>query len=133
MNSGAGTSISLGHIHQKVGVYVLSHVRPFATLWTIACQAPPSMGLSLQEHWSGLPFPPPEDLPDPGAEPESPAKQSGFFLLSHVGSPRQLIGYLYRLFFTCFLFIPPNIIIIAVISIEGVLLLLLITKCSLTK
>ena len=41
--------------------------------WTVACQAPLSMGFSRQEHWSGLPFPTPGDLPDPGIEPGSPA------------------------------------------------------------
>ena len=48
---------------------VLSHfscVRLFVTLWTVARQAPLSMGFSRQEYWSGLPCPPPEDLPDPG-------------------------------------------------------------------
>ena len=44
----------------------LSRVRLVATLWTIAHQAPPSMGFSRQEHWSGLPLPSPGDLPDPG-------------------------------------------------------------------
>ena len=43
-----------------------SYVRLFATLWTLVCQAPLSMGFSRQEYWSGLPFPPPRDLPDPG-------------------------------------------------------------------
>ena len=43
----------------------------FATLWNIACQVPLSMGLSRQEYWSGLPWPPPGDLPDPGIEPTS--------------------------------------------------------------
>ena len=43
-----------------------SGVRLFATLWTVARQAPLSMGFSRQEHWSGLPCPPPKDLPDPG-------------------------------------------------------------------
>ena len=42
-----------------------------ATLWTIVRQAPLSMGFSRQEHWSGLPRPPPGDLPDPGIKPES--------------------------------------------------------------
>ena len=42
------------------------------TLCTEACQAPLSMGFPRQEYWSGLPFPPPGDLPDPGMEPESP-------------------------------------------------------------
>ena len=51
---------------------VLSRVRLFATPWTVARQAPLSMGFSRQEYWSGLPFPPPEDLPDPGIEPVSP-------------------------------------------------------------
>ena len=51
----------------------LSRVRLFATPQTVAYQAPPSMGFSRQEYWSGLPFPSPEDLPDPGIEPWSPA------------------------------------------------------------
>ena len=50
----------------------LSHVQLFATPWTVAYQAPPSMGFSKQEYWSGLPFPSPGDLPDPGIEPGSP-------------------------------------------------------------
>ena len=54
----------------------LSHVRLFATPWTIAHQAPPSMGFSRQEYWSGLPFPSPEDLPNPGIEPRSPELQA---------------------------------------------------------
>ena len=49
----------------------LSCVRLFATPWTVAYQAPPSMGLSRQEYWSGLPFPFPGDLPNPGIEPGS--------------------------------------------------------------
>ena len=46
------------------------------TLWTVACQAPLSMGFSRQEYWSGLPFPSPEDLPDSGIEPRYPALQA---------------------------------------------------------
>ena len=57
----------------------LSCVRLFATSWTVAHQAPPSMGFSRQEHWSGLPFPSPGDLPDPGIEPRSPALQADAF------------------------------------------------------
>ena len=49
-----------------------------ATPWTVACQAPLSMGFSRQEHWSGLPFPSPGDLPNPGIEPGSPALQADF-------------------------------------------------------
>ena len=52
---------------------MLSHVQLFVTLWTVAHQAPLSVGFSRQEYWSGLPFPPPEGLPDPGIEPVSPA------------------------------------------------------------
>ena len=51
----------------------LSRVRLSGTLWTVAQQAPPFMGFSRQEYWSGLPFPSPGDLPDPGIEPGSPA------------------------------------------------------------
>ena len=51
----------------------LSCVGIFETPWTVAHQAPPSMGFSRQEYWSGLPFPSPEDLPNPGMEPGSPA------------------------------------------------------------
>ena len=56
-----------------VEVKSLSRVRLFATLWMVACQAPPSMGFSRQEYWSGLPFPFPVDLPNPGIEPGPPA------------------------------------------------------------
>ena len=51
----------------------------FATLWTIVCQAPLSMRFPRQEYWSGLPFPSPGDLPNPGIEPVSPALAGGFF------------------------------------------------------
>ena len=54
----------------------LSCVRLFVTPWTIAYQASPSMGFSRQEYWSGLPFPSPGDLPDPGIEPRSPALEA---------------------------------------------------------
>ena len=59
-----------------VKVKLLSRVRLFGTLWTVARHAPLSMGFSGQEYWSGLPFPSPEDLPDPGIEPKSPALQA---------------------------------------------------------
>ena len=55
---------------------LLSRVRLFATPWTVAYQAPLSMGFSRQEYWSGLPFPSPGDLPDPGVKPGSPALQA---------------------------------------------------------
>ena len=59
-----------------------SHVQLFVTLWNIACQAPLSMGFFRQEYWSGLPFPPTGDLPQPGIEPEplmSPVLAGRFF------------------------------------------------------
>ena len=51
----------------------LSRIRLFATPWTVAYQAPPSVGFFRQEYWSGLPFPSPEDLPDPEIDSGSPA------------------------------------------------------------
>ena len=56
----------------KVKVKSLSHVQLFATPWTVAYQARLSMGFSRQSYWSGLPFPSPGDLPEPGIEPRSP-------------------------------------------------------------
>ena len=61
-------SESESEVAQRVGLFV--------TPWTRAYQASPSMGFSRQEHWSGLPFPSPKDLPDPGIEPRSPALQA---------------------------------------------------------
>ena len=62
-----------------------SRVQLFVTLWTVACQAPMSTGFSRQEYWSGLLFPSPGDLPDPGIKPvslTSPAVAGGFFTTS---------------------------------------------------
>ena len=56
----------------KVKVKSLTCVQHFATPWTVAHQAPQFMGFSKQEYWNGLPFPSPEDLPNPGIEPGSP-------------------------------------------------------------
>ena len=65
------------HLFQmKLKVKLLSRVQLFATPWTVAYQAPLSMGFSRQEYWSGLPFPSPGDLPNPGIEPRSPALQA---------------------------------------------------------
>ena len=59
---------------------MFSRVRLFATPWTVARQAPLSVEFSRQEHWSGLPFPFPGDLPDPGIEAASPAVQADSLL-----------------------------------------------------
>ena len=61
---------------EKVKVKLFSHVQLFGTPWTIAYQASLSIGFSRQEYWSGLPFPSPGDLPNPGIEPGSPALQA---------------------------------------------------------
>ena len=64
-----------------------SRVRICVTPKTAAHQAPPSLGFSRQEHWSGLPCPPPGDLPNPGIELASSEYQAASLLLSHWGSP----------------------------------------------
>ena len=72
-------SLVQGHSDKVAGKKVkvlVSHVQFFATRWTVALQAPLSVGFSRQEHWSGLPLPSLGDLPDPGIEPGSPALQS---------------------------------------------------------
>ena len=64
---------------------MLSRVQLFAIPWTIACQAPLSTGFSRQEYWSGLSWPPPGDLPNPGIKPASlmsPALAGGFLTTS---------------------------------------------------
>ena len=71
----------------KVKVKSLSHVQFFVTLWTVAQQAPLSMRFSRQEYWSGLPFPSPGDLPNPGIEPRSPALQADALTSAPLGKP----------------------------------------------
>ena len=75
-----------------------SRVQFFATVWTIARQAPLFMVLSQQEYWSGLPFPPPGDLPDPGIKPASPALAGGFFTPERPGKPISKYIWLLRHF-----------------------------------
>ena len=65
----------------------LSRVRLFATPWTVAHQASRSMGFSRKEYWSGLPFPSPGDLPDPGIKPGSPALAGVFLTTEPPGKP----------------------------------------------
>ena len=76
-----------------------SCARLFSTLWTVACQAPLSVGFSRQGSWSGLPFPPPGDLSNPGMEPwslMSPALAGGFFTTgktsTSVGNQQRIIS-----------------------------------------
>ena len=71
-------------------VQSLSRVLLFLTLWTVACQAPLSLGLSKQEHWSGFSFPSPGDPPNPGIEPVSSALAGRFFTTQPPGKPPRL-------------------------------------------
>ena len=80
-----GNTLALFVKEKKVKVKSLSRVQHFVTPWTVAHQAPPSMGFSRQEYWNGLPFPSPGHLPDPGIKPTSltsPALAGGFFITS---------------------------------------------------
>ena len=63
-----------------------------ATPWTVAHQAPLSMRFPRQEYWSGLPFPSPGDLPDPGIEPASTAMAGGFFTTEPPGKPSEILN-----------------------------------------
>ena len=71
----------------KVKAKSLSRVRLFATPWTVAYQAPASMGFSRQEYWSGLPFPSPGALPNPGIEPGSPTLEADTLTSEPRGKP----------------------------------------------
>ena len=75
----------------------LSHVQLFATPWTVACQATLSIEFSRQEYWSGLPSPPPGDLPDPRTEPAFPALAGRFFTNEPPWKPHLSSYYLYSL------------------------------------
>ena len=72
---------------ERKKVKSLSCVRLFATPWTVASQAPLSMGFSKQEYWSRLPFPSPGDLPNPGIEPGSPTLQADALSSEPPGKP----------------------------------------------
>ena len=97
VSSGSGCEFqSSRHTEEPVNTWpwifviqLLSHAQLFATAWTVACQAPLSMGLPRQESWSGLPFSSPGDLPDLGIPPmplSFPALQADALPLSHQGS-----------------------------------------------
>ena len=87
---------------------LLSRVQLFATPWTVAYEAPPSMGFSRQECWSGLPFPSPGDLPDPGIEPGSPALEADAL----TSEPPGKIKYFTRLITSIFISLLPYLIIL---------------------
>ena len=79
----------LPRIKVKGKVKSLSHVQLFGTPWTVAHQAPLFMGFSRQEYWSGLPFPYPGDLPDPGIEPMSSTLQADALTSESPGKPKE--------------------------------------------
>ena len=91
-------SLSCFHYPAASGTQLLSEwsewshsvVSDSATPWTVAHQAPPSVGFARQEYWSGLPFPSPGDLPDPGIEPRSPALQADALPSDPPGEPQSL-------------------------------------------
>ena len=86
---------SFGYIFVLCVLSHFSHVQLGATRWTIACRVPLSMGFSRQEYWSGLPFPSPGDLPNPGLKPVylmSHALAGGFFITSATWEA----GYIFR-------------------------------------
>ena len=79
----------MGYLETRSEVKSLSHVRLFATPWTVAYEAPPSIGFSRQEYWSGLPLPSPGDLSNPGTEPRSPALEAGALTSEPPGNQKQ--------------------------------------------
>ena len=89
-----------GGFHSKMCACAnsLQHVQLFATPWTAACQASLSMGFSRREYWSGLPFPPPGDLPDPGIKLRSltfPALAGGFSTTSTTWEALKMSPFLF--------------------------------------
>ena len=81
----------------RVHVQLLSRAQPFWPPRLLACQAPLSMELSRQEYWSGLPFPTPGDLPDPGIKPKSPSLAGGFFTTAPVlGWPKSSFRFFHK-------------------------------------
>ena len=84
--------VTLQQRESAVKVKLLGHVQLFATPWTVAHQAPPSMGLSRQEYWSGLPFPSPGYPPNLGIEPRSPALWADVLPSEPPGNPESAIS-----------------------------------------
>ena len=78
------------------GTQVLQLCPTLCNPWTVAHQTPPSTGFSRQEYWSGLPCPPPVDLPDPGVDPGSPALQVDSSLSEPPGKPHALWEHVKR-------------------------------------
>ena len=101
----------------------LSRVRLFVIPWTVAYQVPPSMGFSWQEYWSGLPFPSPEDLPNPGIEPGSLAFQVDT-LTSEPAWPCPIVANIFLILIPISMLIP----VFTLILISSLILILLQTS-----
>ena len=84
--------LSLVIVVVTIVVQSLSRVRHFVTPWTVAHQAPLSMGFPRQDYWSGLPFPAPGDLPNPRIKPVSPTLAKLFFTTEPPGKPAVVIS-----------------------------------------
>ena len=91
----------------------LSCVQLFVTSWTVACQAPLSMGFSRQEHWSGLPFPSPGDLPKPGLKSTSLAWPVGSLPPHHLGSPHTTLDLSQEVFCLLLLTVYYSLVLLA--------------------
>ena len=89
MSSGLSSSLKESKLSRSV-------VSDSATAWTVAYQAPPPMGFSRQEYWSGLPFPFPGDLPSSGIEPWSPTFQADTLTSEPPGKPLSSLSCLYE-------------------------------------
>ena len=77
--------------------------------WTVAQQVPVSRGFPRQEYWRGLPFPSPDDLPDPGIKPGSPALQADYWLSEPPGKPQEIIVQRLKK-----VLVPPQVTYIAI-------------------
>ena len=88
--AGRGSTFDHGRLGQgRITCCLVAGIQLFATPWTAACQAPLSMGFFGLDYWSGLLFPSPGDLPDPGIKPRSPALAGEFFTTEPPRKPRE--------------------------------------------
>ena len=104
-------TVQLSHPYMTTGKTIaltrrsyFSRVQLIVTLWTVACQAPLSMGFSRQEYWSGLSCPPSGDLPDLGIKPASllsPALAGGFLTTEPPGKPQYMTRHVKKLVCKC--------------------------------
>ena len=88
-NGSLYSHINIRQEFKQIFLVAKSHLT-LETPWTVAHQAPLSMGFLRQEYWSGLPFPPPGDLPQPGIEPGSPALQADSLSTEPPGKPQNI-------------------------------------------